>query len=210
MVNIGIGALRLSLAGLVLLGAMGGAMNVTAQSVTPEETVRSVQRMLERLPYYGVFDFLAFSVDRGTVTLVGYSYEGNLKRDAEMAAKRASGVDEVADRIEVLPTSQNDDRIRWATFYRIYTDDFLSRYAPGGARQVWRELLDESRFPGMQPVGIYPIHIIVKNGRTMLLGIVDSAADRQIAEVRAREVTGVFNVENGLMVAGRGQDRAVK
>jgi hyperosmotically inducible periplasmic protein len=200
MVNIRIGAPRTSLAGLALLGAMGGAINVTAQSVTPEETVRSVQRMLERLPYYGVFDFLAFSVDRGTVTLVGYSYEGNLKRHAEMAAKRASGVDEVADRIEVLPTSQNDDRIRWATFYRIYTDDFLSRYAPGGARQVWRELLDESRFPGMQPVGIYPIHIIVKNGRTMLLGVVDNASDRQLAEVRAREVSGVFEVENSLTV----------
>ncbi|PYR92339.1 MAG: hypothetical protein DMF84_12455 [Acidobacteria bacterium] len=52
----------------------------------------------------------------------------------------------------------------------------------------------------MQPVGRYPIHIIVKNGRTMLLGVVDSAADRQIAEVRSREVTGVFDVENGLRV----------
>lgn len=51
----------------------------------------------------------------------------------------------------------------------------------------------------MQPVGNYPIHIIVKNGRTMLLGIVDSAADRQIAEVRAREVAGVFEVENSLV-----------
>lgn len=185
---------------LALLGAIGSASSVAAQTSTLEETTRSVQRMLERLPYYGVFDFIAFSVDRGTVTLVGYSYEGNLKRDAEMATKRASGVDEVANKIEVLPTSQNDDRIRWATFYRIYTDDFLSRYAPGGARQVWRELLDESRFPGMQPVGIYPIHIIVRNGRTMLLGVVDNATDRQLAEVRAREVTGVFEVENSLSV----------
>ena len=58
---------------------------------------------------------------------------------------------------------------------------------------------DEQRFPGMQPVGRYPIHIVVKNGRTMLLGVVDSAADRQIAEVRAREVSGVFEVENGLV-----------
>ena len=53
----------------------------------------------------------------------------------------------------------------------------------------------------MQPVGIYPIHVIAKNGRTMLLGVVDSAADRQLAEVRAREVTGVFDVENSLAVA---------
>ena len=157
--------------------------------------------MLERLPYYGVFDHIVFRVDRGTVYLAGYSFEGRLKTDAEMAAKRASGVDEVANKIEVLPVSQNDDRIRWATFYRIYTDDFLSRYAPGGVHEVLQELRDERHFPGMQPVGIYPIHIIVKNGRAMLLGVVDTAADRKIAEVRAREVTGVFEVENGLIVA---------
>ena len=171
------------------------------RAVTPEETVRSVRRMLEHLPYYGVFDYIVFRVDRGTVYLGGYSFEGRLKADAAKAAKRASGVEEVANTIEVLPTSPNDDQIRWATFYRIYTDDFLSRYAPGGVREVLQELRDERHFPGMQPVGIYPIHIIVKNGRTMLLGVVDSAADRQLAEVRAREVTGVFEVDNSLTVA---------
>ena len=66
-----------------------------------------------------------------------------------------------------------------------------------------REIADDRHFPGMQPVGGYAIHIIVKNGRTMLLGAVGNAGDRQIAEVRAREVSGVFDVENGLMVAGR-------
>jgi hyperosmotically inducible protein len=199
-------ALRIGLAGLVLTAGIGSPTNAWAQTVLQGETVRSVQRMLERLPYYGVFDFIAFGVDRGTVTLVGYSFEGRLKADAEMAAKRASGVDEVANKIEVLPTSQNDDRIRWATFDRIYTDDFLSRYAPGGTSGVLRELRDVRRFPGMQPIGVYAIHIIVKNGRTMLLGVVDSAADRQVAEVRAREVSGVFEVENGLSVAGSGKD----
>src|SRR5262245_42144171 len=188
------------LAGLALLAGISDATGASAQSVTPEETVRSVRRMLERLPYYGVFDYIVFRVDRGTVYLAGYSFDGRLKADAEMAAKRASGVDEVANRIEALPPSQNDDRIRWATFYRIYTDDFLSRYAPGGAQQAWREVLDERRFPGMQPVGVYPIHIIVKNGRMMLLGVVDNATDRQLAEVRAREVNGVFEVENSLVV----------
>jgi osmotically-inducible protein OsmY len=195
-----ISALRIGFVGLTTLGAISGATSAGAQSVASKETVLSVRRMLERLPYYGVFDFIAFGVDRGTVTLVGYSYQGSLKADAERATKQASGVDEVSNKIEVLPASPNDDRIRWATFYRIYTDDFLSRYAPGGVGDVLRELRDERHFPGMQPVGIYPIHIVVRNGRTMLLGVVDSAADRQIAEVRAREVTGVFEVENGLMV----------
>ena len=193
--------LRQGLVSLAVLGAIGAQADAWTQSVTKEETERSVRRMLERLPYYGVFDYIVFRVDRGTVYLAGYSFEGRLKTDAEMAAKRASGVVEVANKIEVLPASLNDDRIRWATFYQIYTDDFLSRYAPGGAPGVWRDLRDERRFPGMQPVGRYPIHIIVKNGRTMLLGVVDSAADRQIAEVRAREVSGVFELENSLVVA---------
>ena len=201
-------ALRIGAVGLALLGALAGPTAVRAQSAASEETGRSVRRMLERLPYYGVFDFIVFRVDRGTVYLGGYSYQGNLRADAEMAAKRASGVDEVANKIEVLPASQNDDRIRWATFYRIYTDDFLSRYAPGGELGVLQDLRDERRFPGMQPVGPYAIHIVVKHGRTMLLGVVDSAADRQIAEVRAREVSGVFEVENGLSVARRGQEGA--
>ena len=193
--------LRRSLVGLAVLGAIGAQASVRTQSVTPEETERSVRHMLERLPYYGVFDYIVFRVDRGTVYLAGFSFEGRLKADAEMAAKRASGVVEVANKIEVLPASPNDDRIRWATFYRIYTDDFLSRYAPGGVPEVLRELVDERRFPGMQPVGRYPIHIVVKNGRTLLLGVVDGAADRQIAEVRAREVSGVFGVENELRAA---------
>lgn len=193
--------LRLGLIGLALFGASTGVTLPAVQSVTPEETIRSVRRMLERRPYYGVFDFIVFRVDRGTVYLAGYSFEGRLKGDAEAATKRASGVDEVANKIEVLPASPNDDRIRWDTFYRIYTDDFLSRYAPGGELGALQELRDERHFPGMQPVGPYAIHIIVRNGRTMLLGVVDSAADRQIAEVRAREVTGVFEVENGLSVA---------
>src|SRR5215471_14762721 len=107
---------------LLALTAVGFASSVAVQSVAPQETVRSVRHRLERLPYYGVFDYVAFGVDRGTVTLVGYSYDGRLRKDAEMAVKRASGVDEVDDKIEVLPASQNDDRIRWATYYRIYTD----------------------------------------------------------------------------------------
>src|SRR5215510_7952965 len=194
-------ALRNALTGLAILGTIGSPTVAAAQTVTPEETVRSVRHQLQRLPYYGVFDYIVFSVNGGTVTLAGYSFEGRLQPGAEMAAKRASGVVEVANKIEVLPASQNDDRIRWQTFYRIYTDDFLSRYSPGGGQDVLRELRDEQHFPGMQPVGIYRIHIIVKNGRTMLLGVVDSASDRQLAEVRAREVTGVFEVENGLTVA---------
>src|SRR5262245_61070744 len=123
MMNGYISGLRAGLIGLALLGTISGSVTARAtQSVNADETIRSVSRMLERLPYYGGFDFLVFRIDRGTVYLAGYSYEGNLKGDAERAVKRASGVDEVANKIELLPASPIDDRIRWETFYRIYTD----------------------------------------------------------------------------------------
>src|SRR6266542_5698187 len=133
-----------------------------------------------------------FATDRGSSS--GFVYRASLKSDATAALKHVAGVDEIVNKIEVLPASQNDDRIRWATFYNIYTDDFLSRYTPGGAMSARYEARSFARFPGMQPFGTYPIHIIVKNGRTMLLGVVDNEGDKTLAAVRAREVTGVFGV----------------
>jgi hypothetical protein len=185
-------------AGLIL--ASIPAARPAAQTVAEKEKTLQIERALLRLPYYGVFDFLAFSVDRGTVTLEGYAYHASLRNDAASAVKRVSGVDEVANKIEVLPVGQNDDRIRWATFYNIYTDDFLSRYAPGGAMGARYEARQFGRFPHMQPFGTYPIHIIVKNGRTTLVGVVDNEADKTVAGMRAREVSGVFAVENELVV----------
>ena len=186
--------------GLLLLAIVLASATLGAQSLAVQETTLQVRRALERLPYYGVFDSLSYSVDRGTVTLNGFAYRGELKNDAAKAVKRISGVDEVVNQIEVLPASQNDDRIRWATYYRIYADDFLSRYAPGGPWTVRYELIQARRFPGLQPFGNYPIHIIVKNGRTTLIGIVDNEADKTVAGMRAREVSAVFGVENELVV----------
>ena len=190
---------------VVALGLADAGVTASMQTslVAAKETTFEVRRALQRLPYYGVFDFLAFSVDRGTVTLMGYAYRPRLKVEVEQAVKRISGVDEVANKIEILPASQNDDRIRWAAFYSIYTDDFLSRYAPGGPTGA-RYALEQhafSHFPGMEPFGNYPIQIIVKSGRIVLLGMVNNDADKTIAGVRARQVTGVFGVDNDLAVS---------
>jgi hyperosmotically inducible periplasmic protein len=186
---------------VVLLTALAiAAAAPGAQTVAEKERAFNIERSLQRLPYYGVFDFLAFGVEKGVVTLQGYAYQGNLKSDAARAVKRLSGVDEVANQITVLPASPNDDRIRWATFYNIYTNDFLSRYSPGGAMGARYDARQFSRFPGMQPSGNYPIHIIVQNGRTMLLGIVDNESDKTVAGFKAREINGVFAVENELVV----------
>src|SRR5215471_7744964 len=171
------------------------------------QSVEDIRKELLQLPYYSVFDFLAFSYDRGTVVVGGYAYALGLKKDAERAIKRASGVDTVVNKIEELPPIQSDDQIRWAVYYKVYRDPFLSRYAPGGGllwghRHAYGGPFSPygGAFPGMEPAGDYPIHIIVKNGRVMLLGVVDNESDKTVAGLRVREVSGTFEVENQLVV----------
>ena len=194
---------RIVCAALVLLNP---SARVMVQADT-RQSVEDIRKELLQLPYYSVFDFLAFSYDRGTVVVGGYAYALGLKKDAERAIKRASGVDTVINKIEELPPSQIDEQIRWATYYKIYRDPFLSRYAPGGGllwghRHAYGGPFSPygGSFPGMEPAGDYPIHIIVQNGRVMLLGVVDNESDKTVAGLRAREVPGTFEVENQLVV----------
>jgi hypothetical protein len=197
-------ATALALAALVAAGAVPAAA-----SATEESTIEEIREELLQLPYYGVFDFLAFSYDKGRVTLMGYAYRPTLKKDAVRTVKRISGVDEVVDKVEELPLSTRDDDLRWATYYKIYRDPFLSRYAPGGGvlwghrhplRGTWLHPLGAGPFLGMEPAGDYPIHIVVKNGRITLLGVVDSESDKTVAGLRAREVSGAFGVDNQLTI----------
>lgn len=143
---------------------------------------REVRHELVMLPYYGVFDELSFKVEGGIVTLLGSVTRPTLKSDAENVVKDIEGVDRVVNQIEVLPLSTADDRIRLATYRAIYGDTSLSRY-------------------GLQAVP--PIHIIVKNGRVSLVGVVASEGDKNIANMRARGVSGVFDVENQLRTEPR-------
>ena len=192
-------------AALVLLNP-GARVMVQADTEQPVEEIR---KELLQLPYYSVFDFLAFSYARGTVVVGGYAYALGLQKDAERAIKRASGVDTVVNKIEDLPPNPIDDQIRWVTYYKIYRDPFLSRYAPGGGllwghRHAYGGPFSPygGAFPGMEPAGDYPIHIIVKNGHVTLLGVVDNEGDKAVAGLRAREVPGTFDVENQLVVEG--------
>jgi len=181
--------------------------SVTAQTQAGAP-VEEIRKELLRLPYYGVFDFLAFGYDKGTVMLMGYAYSPNLKKSAERAVKRAAKVDQVIDNVEELPASLNDDELRWTAYYKIYGDPSLSRYAPGGGMAVGHLRAFNGPFMPMgagpfmayEAAGDYAIHIVVKGGRITLLGVVDSEGDKTLAGMRTREVEGAFAVDNQLVV----------
>jgi hyperosmotically inducible protein len=141
---------------------------------------REVHHELVMLPFYGVFDNLAYKVEPdGSVTLIGQVARPTLKSDAENVVKRIEGVEKVVNNIEVLPTSGNDDRIRRAAYRAIYGNSVLSQY---------------------QLRAVPPIHIIVKNGHITLEGVVARQMDKQIAGVQANSVHGAFLVTNNLVV----------
>ena len=60
------------------------------------------------LPYYGVFDNLAYRLDGFKVTLLGQVTRPRLKSAAEQVVKQIEGVESVDNQIEVLPLSPND------------------------------------------------------------------------------------------------------
>jgi hyperosmotically inducible protein len=146
---------------------------------TPSGLAQKVRHQLVMLPYYSVFDNLEYKVEGYTVELSGQVAWPTLRSDAENAVKRIEGVVKVVNRIEVLPLSFNDDRIRRAEYRAIYGNPQLDRYA-------------------LQAVP--SIHIIVRNGNVTLVGVVANAMDKNIAGLKANGVTGVFSVANELRV----------
>src|SRR5260221_6656841 len=86
-----------------------------------DRIVKEVRHELVMLPFYGVFDNLAYKVDpHGTVTLLGQVSRPTLQSDAENAVKHIVSVEKVVNNIEVLPTSINDHQISHAAYRAIY------------------------------------------------------------------------------------------
>lgn len=152
-----------------------------AQTISGNDNIEhQVFRKILTLPYYGIFDTITFKVDGSTVHLYGKVYSLGLKDTAARSVSKIKGVQNVVNNIEMLPPSPFDDSIRRKvvrTFVR--NGGSLSRY------------LNEP-----QP----SVRIIVDRGRVSLEGFVSSRGDFDLATILVKGVSGVFNVENNLIV----------
>jgi hyperosmotically inducible protein len=164
---------------LVLASSPFAAGQVEPTNPAEIRIQREVRHELLMLPYFGVFDNIEFQVQGGTVTLLGQVSRPSLKSDAEGAIKHIEGVDHVVNKIEVLPPSPMDDRLRLQLFHAIYGFPALEKYALGVQK---------------------PIRIIVNSGRVTLEGVVDNEGDKNIAGIRANGISGIFSVTNNLRV----------
>src|SRR5215510_11903322 len=82
-------------------------------------TIKKIRKELVTLPFFGVFDNLAFKYEEGVVTLYGQVSRPTLKKDAARVVERVEGVDQVINKVEVLPLSNFDDRVRVAVYRAI-------------------------------------------------------------------------------------------
>jgi osmotically-inducible protein OsmY len=152
-------------------------------------------KLAEKLAYdrvgYGTTAFNAFTigVQNGVVTLGGTAYGPSDKDSAVSMVENYPGVKDVVDNIEVAPVSPMDDRIRLAVARAIYGYPQLNKYAIDPAK---------------------PIRIMVVNGNVTLSGVVDSQADKEVANIRANGVPGVFKVVNNLEVTSEGAEKPEK
>ena len=167
-------------------GAQAGSIAPQDKPVAPRGTAKyeawltkEVRHHLLMLPYYSVFDNLEYQVKGSTVTLYGQVVRASLKDDSEHAVKDIEGVEKVENKIEILPVSINDDRIRREVYRAVYSFPQLQKYSLGV---------------------VQPIHIIVKNGNVALEGVVINEGDKNIAYLQANGVPGVFSVTNHLQV----------
>jgi hyperosmotically inducible periplasmic protein len=143
------------------------------------QLAQKVRHELVMLPYYGVFDNLAYNINGGTVTLYGQVVRASTRSDAEKAVKRLPGVTEVRNNIKVLPLSGFDNRIRRAVYLSVARKGALYRYLQGGNPSL---------------------HIVVDNGHVTLEGMVSSSGDKNLAYLAANQVGGIFSVTNNLRV----------
>ncbi len=172
--------LTISLVAMLLL-AVAPAVAL-AQGADNPQLQKKVRHELVTLPYYGVFDNLAYSINGGgSVTLYGQVVRASTRSDAARRVKRIPGVTRVVNNIKVLPLSSFDDRIRNATYRSIARTGGLYRYLQGANPSL---------------------HIVVDNGHVALEGVVSGSGDRNLAYIAANQVPGVFSVQNNLRVEG--------
>ncbi|HVP49924.1 MAG TPA: BON domain-containing protein [Candidatus Bathyarchaeia archaeon] len=155
--------------------------HITEGTPAEQRIAKEVRHELLMLPWYSLFDDLEFSVQGNTVTLSGYvtGEHAGTKSSAEKVTEQIEGVEKVVNNIEVLPPSPLDDRVREQTYRAMVAAGPLSKY-------FWEASPS--------------IHIIVKNQRIILRGIVYSEGDKNLATITAKGIPGVFEVTNELRV----------
>ena len=153
------------------------SINVHADDVSPRQIADQARKDILTYYAYTIFDNIDLQLQDGRLAVSGQVTQPFKKQDIGNFLAHIKGVTEFDNNLEVLPTSQYDDRLRLAIARAIYKDPFFIRYA-------------DQALP--------PIHIVVKNGNVTLEGVVANQLDRAKAEADARTAATIFTFTDNL------------
>ncbi len=159
-------------------------ITVAGPTVSDAQLEQKLARKLRyvRVSYDNTFDYFAVGVKDGVVTVEGADRTGVGRDEALADIANMPGVKDVVSSISIEPVSLFDDELRLRAARVIYRDSVLSKYAIDPA---------------------HPIRIIVENGHVTLYGSVDSTMDKNVAGIRANQLSDAFSVDNKLVVEGK-------
>lgn len=154
-------------------------IQVRAEGVGAQQILQQARHEIAMYYAYGIFDNVNLEVQNGTLTVSGQVTQPFKKTDMGRILERVKGVAALQNNLEVLPVSNFDDRLRLQVARAIYGDPYFLHYAN---------------------LALPPIHIIVKNGKVTLEGVVASTMDRTKANMDALRAGLSFSVVNNLQV----------
>jgi osmotically-inducible protein OsmY len=155
------------------------ASNVTIPKAENDNAlVREVSERIRSYDLFTVYDDVNGRVRNGVIFLSGAVTQPNKLSDILERVAKVRGVQDIDNKIEVLPASDSDDRLRVAIANAIYRDEAFINYS----------LADP------------PVHVIVNRGHVTLTGYVRADLERFKAESNARAISGILAFENKIEV----------
>ena len=152
----------------------------TAIAQQPErkdlQVFNDIADQINRYTQLTIFDSISASVADGRTVLTGWVTMPYKRDDIEKRVRKVAGVDDIDNRIGVLPVSQFDDDLRFRIARAIYGHSLFWNYAMM-----------------VNP----PIRIVVNRGRVTLQGVVQSNVERMLARSLASGFLA-FEVKNEL------------
>jgi osmotically-inducible protein OsmY len=150
---------------------------VGAQAIEPALGQRAVSAVRD-YAHFTIFDDIDVACDAGVITLTGRVTAPSKRQEIGELVEKIEGVAAVRNRIQILPDSQIDARLR---------------------QQIARAIYDHPAFWRYASMSRPPIHIVVEDARVTLTGSVGSETERTLAYTLA-QVSAAAGVTNRLKV----------
>jgi len=156
----------------------------SAQATAAEQTAErkdlqvfnDIADQVNRYTQLTIFDSISASVNDGHVVLSGWVTMPFKRDDLEKRVRKVEGVNNIDNKIGVLPVSQFDNELRFRIARAIYSHSLFWNYAA---------------------MANPPIRVVVNRGRVTLEGVVQSNVERMLARSLASGF-GAFDVKNDL------------